>query len=264
MSARADKIRRKPACRRGTQAAKTASPMPRSHETKFIPENRLESEDLTLADYDKVIIKNRGRVVAVAKWRTKDNSHQLEVVRVKRPQLTTLQPGAILSSFEISPERDTDFSERPELLTSGWQLIRNKNYDSSEARQRDPHWKTHTGWFLIPETINGQDGLAVFLETHPEIRDGGYEVKRSDEVDPTKLRIAPAEETDCYVSGLTKTVPELQSFREPETADMVKWRRQRCQCGCDKYEGWYLYYVNRFIAYEPREKDKRNPTDKIY
>lgn len=207
-------------------------------------------EKITDKNLRKILIKgNKGRVVAHAKWKNGD----IVVSKIRRPSKTLLEKGQIL--YELDPYGINEpWPEAPELKTEGWQLYCNKDYNNKQAIRKDPYWENYQGWFAIPEKINEKNGMETLLKTYPELDKMGYEVKKSVEVDSSKLKMVRWKDMDAYVCGQSEEIPELIDFEMPKEKEMICYSAATCHCGCGRFEHWYLYYPNKWIICEPREK----------
>lgn len=191
-----------------------------------------------------IFITERKRVVAHAKW---NKEGDLVIAKIRRESKKKLEVGQVL----YESYKPQEIPPCPELHTEGWQLFRSSEYDSSKALRKDPYWDTHEGWFVIPNTINDQDALTLLKRDYPEVKH--LEVKQSSEVDVSKLKMAPYSEIDRYVTAQNEiSPPELQPFQEPTQKDMVQYTPAVCYCGCGRFEGWNLYWTNRWVVYVPR------------
>jgi hypothetical protein len=223
-----------------------------------IPEQRrhqigqyIESRDEPWKFYGrKVLITNRGKVVAHAEW---DESHENLVVRkIRRPNNTKLSVGQVLfgrgsCKFESIPVP----RELPELHTEGVLLFRTHAYDSSKAVRPDPFWNAYEGWSLIPKLINGRDGLDTLLIEYPEIRDHGHTELNPDGADTSTWMMADQRAVDAYVCGRSEEEPKLIPFKLPCQEDIVSYRPVIGMTG--NFECFSLYFVNRWTVYIPRK-----------
>lgn len=209
--------------------------------------------EMKIFESGRVLISNKGKVVARAKW--KDGA--LTVVKIRRPSKTNLQEGDILYNFSFDPH---PIEKPPEIKTEGWQLVRYKNYDHSQAVRPDPLWETHEGWFILPEKINGKNGIDELLIDYPELQ-GNLSVLSKNELDESKLKMAEFESVDAYVCGRTDEVPELIDFHEPASKDIVTWQSITCYCGCGDIEGYSRYWTDKWIVYVPRTENSKTIDD---
>jgi len=197
-------------------------------------------------DAETFFITNKKKVVAHAHWVDGD----LVVTKIRRPNKTKLREGQVI----YESYRQEELPPTPEIKTEGWQLIRHKGYDSSQAIRHDPFWENYEGWFINPQKVNSQDGLEAFLEDYPEIRDLGLEILKPEDVKKEDLCMASFSEVDAYVCGRSEKRPELLPFREPESKEVVILSPTLCYCGCGRFEGWHRYWANQWIVYVPRKK----------
>ncbi|OGL94918.1 hypothetical protein A2348_05525 [Candidatus Uhrbacteria bacterium RIFOXYB12_FULL_58_10] len=221
-----------------------------------VPEKRLQEIVDDFGEMERlwnrriIFITNKRKVVAHAEWQGSD----IVVTKLRRPEKTKLQVGQVLyEGYRPPPE----LPPRPEIRVDGWRLIRNAQYDSTQAAKPDPFWEEYEGWFLIPDKINGGDGLEEYLFDYPELLAGdtpSYRTLELKELNADSLRMAAFSEVDAYVCGRTEQVPALLPFVPPKTNEVVLYRPSVCSCGCGNFEGWHRYWENKWIVYVPRAK----------
>ena len=196
----------------------------------------------------KVFITNKGKVVARAEW----NEHeQLVVVSIRRPKKTTLTLGKIIidrDTRRYEPIRAPD--QTPELRTEGILLFRTSNYDSEQAIRPDPFWQHYEGWAILPKTINGEDGLAEFFQTYPELNDQPHAKLDPSSADKSGWMMARQKDVDAYVCGRTEALPTLIPYQEPPQKDYIRFRPVFGPT--DDFEFFSLYWENTWIVYIPR------------